>query len=92
MSNVVSGRLIENLSEFMLGLARRWPEDLPIVVMWLSAFPSALIDAFLGFWPSQTINNVVAGFYVLLTQPFKVKDYLGSGVWRGRWRRSPSTT
>ena len=35
---------------------------------------SALIGAALGF--SQTINNIVAGFYVLLTQPFKVKDYV----------------
>jgi small conductance mechanosensitive channel len=37
---------------------------------------SALIGAALGFGSSQTINNVVAGFYVLLTQPFKVKDYV----------------
>jgi len=37
---------------------------------------SALIGAFLGFGSSQTINNVVAGFYVLVTQPFKVKDYV----------------
>ena len=84
LSYVFSGRLIENLSEFMLGLAGRWPEDLPIVVMWLSAFPSALIGAFLGFWPSQTINNVVAGFFVLLTQPFKVKDYVRIGSLEGQ--------
>jgi len=37
---------------------------------------SALIGAALGFGSSQTINNVVAGFYVLVTQPFKVKDYV----------------
>jgi len=37
---------------------------------------SALIGAALGFGSSQTINNIVAGFYVLLTQPFKVKDYV----------------
>ena len=84
LSNVFSGRLIENLSEFMLGLAGRWPENLPIAVMWLSAFPSALIGAFLGFWSSQTINNVVAGFYVLLTQPFKVKDYVRIGSLEGQ--------
>ena len=37
---------------------------------------SALVGAALGFGSSQTINNIVAGFYVLLTQPFKVKDYV----------------
>ena len=37
---------------------------------------SALIGAALGFGSSQTINNIVAGFYVLVTQPFKVKDYV----------------
>ena len=37
---------------------------------------SALIGAAIGFGSSQTINNIVAGFYVLLTQPFKVKDYV----------------
>ena len=36
--------LIEILSEGMLGLSGRWPENLPIAVMWLSAIPSALID------------------------------------------------
>lgn len=37
---------------------------------------SALIGAALGFGSSQTINNIVAGFYVLVSQPFKVKDYV----------------
>jgi len=36
--------LIEILSRAMLNLAGRWPEHLPITVMWLSAVPSALID------------------------------------------------
>ena len=36
--------LIEILSLSMLNLAGRWPENLPIAVMWLSALPSALID------------------------------------------------
>ena len=45
---------------------------------------SALIGAFLGFGSSQTINNVVAGFYVLLTQPFKVKDYVRIGSLEGQ--------
>ena len=45
---------------------------------------SALIGAFLGFGSSQTINNVVAGFYVLITQPFKVKDYVKIGDLEGQ--------
>ena len=36
--------LIEILSKEMLDLAGKWPENLPIAVMWLSAVPSALID------------------------------------------------
>jgi len=36
--------LIEILSSGLLNLAGRWPGDLPIAVMWLSALPSALID------------------------------------------------
>ena len=45
---------------------------------------SALIGAFLGFGSSQTINNIVAGFYVLITQPFKVKDYVKIGDVEGQ--------
>lgn len=45
---------------------------------------SALVGAFLGFGSSQTINNVVAGFYVLITQPFKVKDYIIIGNLEGQ--------
>lgn len=45
---------------------------------------SALIGAFLGFGSAQTINNVIAGFYVLLTQPFKVKDYVKIGSMEGQ--------
>ena len=45
---------------------------------------TALIGAFLGFGASQTINNVVAGFYVLITQPFKVKDYVKIGDLEGQ--------
>lgn len=40
---------------------------------------SALIGAALGFGSSQTINNIVAGFYVILSRPFKVKDYIKIG-------------
>ena len=45
---------------------------------------SALIGAFLGFGSSQTINNVVSGFYVMITQPFKVKDYVKIGDLEGQ--------
>jgi small conductance mechanosensitive channel len=37
---------------------------------------SAIIGAALGFGSSQTINNIVAGFYVIISRPFKVKDYV----------------
>jgi len=45
---------------------------------------SALIGAFLGFGSSQTINNIVAGFYVLVTQPFRVMDYVRIGDLEGQ--------
>jgi small-conductance mechanosensitive channel len=45
---------------------------------------SALVGALLGFGASQTINNVVAGFYVLITQPFKIKDYVKIGDLEGQ--------
>jgi len=45
---------------------------------------AALVGAFLGFGSSQTINNLVAGFYVLVTQPFKVKDYVRIGSLEGQ--------
>ena len=45
---------------------------------------SALIGAAIGFGSSQTINNVVAGFYVLISQPFKVKDYVRIGDLEGQ--------
>ena len=45
---------------------------------------SALLGAALGFGSSQTINNVVAGFYVLLSQPFKVEDYVIIGSLEGQ--------
>ena len=45
---------------------------------------SALIGAMLGFGSSQTINNIVAGFYVLITQPFRIKDYVKIGDLEGQ--------
>ena len=44
----------------------------------------ALLGAALGFGSSQTINNIVAGFYVLVSQPFKVKDYVKIGDLEGQ--------
>lgn len=38
----------------------------------------------LGFGSSQTINNIVAGFYILITQPFEVKDYVKIGDVEGQ--------
>ncbi len=37
---------------------------------------SALVGATVGFGSSQTINNFVAGLYVIVSRPFKVKDYV----------------
>jgi len=45
---------------------------------------SALIGAVIGFGSSQTINNFVAGFYILITKPFKVKDYVKIGDVEGQ--------
>jgi len=44
INGMVGIGLIEVISEGLLGIAGRWPSFLPITVMWLSAFPSALID------------------------------------------------
>ncbi|MGQ9780964.1 MAG: mechanosensitive ion channel family protein [Nitrososphaeria archaeon] len=40
---------------------------------------SALAGAAIGFGSSQTINNIVAGFYVVISRPFSVKDYVMIG-------------
>lgn len=45
---------------------------------------SALVGAMLGFGSSQTINNIIAGFYVLITQPFRIKDYVKIGDLEGQ--------
>jgi len=45
---------------------------------------SALIGAAIGFGSSQTINNFVAGFYVLIARPFKVGDYVRIGDLEGQ--------
>jgi small conductance mechanosensitive channel len=45
---------------------------------------SALVGAIVGFGSSQTINNVAAGFYVLLSRPFRVKDYVKIGDVEGQ--------
>lgn len=45
---------------------------------------SALVGAALGFGSSQTINNIVAGFYVVVSKPFSVKDYVKIGDVEGQ--------
>jgi len=45
---------------------------------------SALIGAAIGFGSSQTINNIVAGLYVLVSRPFKVTDYVKIGDVEGQ--------
>jgi len=45
---------------------------------------SALVGAIVGFGSSQTINNIAAGFYVLLSRPFRVKDYVKIGDVEGQ--------
>jgi len=45
---------------------------------------SALIGAVIGFGSSQTINNLVAGLYVIVTRPFTVKDYVKIGDIEGQ--------
>ena len=37
---------------------------------------SALVGAAIGFGSSQTINNIAAGFYVIVNRPFRAKDYV----------------
>jgi len=44
INGMVGIGLIEVISDGLLGIAGRWSSFLPITVMWLSAFPSALID------------------------------------------------
>ena len=45
---------------------------------------SALIGAALGFGSSQTINNFIAGLYVIVSRPFKVMDYVKIGDVEGQ--------
>jgi small conductance mechanosensitive channel len=45
---------------------------------------SALIGAVVGFGSSQTINNVAAGLYVIVSKPFRVKDYVKIGDVEGQ--------
>jgi small conductance mechanosensitive channel len=45
---------------------------------------SALVGAIVGFGSSQTINNIAAGFYVLVSRPFRVKDYVKIGDVEGQ--------
>jgi len=45
---------------------------------------SALVGAAIGFGSSQTINNIIAGFYVIISRPFQVKDFVKIGDVEGQ--------
>jgi len=45
---------------------------------------SAIVGAAIGFGSSQTINNMIAGLYVVISRPFKVKDYVKIGDIEGQ--------
>ena len=45
---------------------------------------STLIGAAIGLGASRTINNVVAGFYVIVTKPFEITDYVKIGDIEGQ--------
>lgn len=44
INGMINIGLIEILSISILNIAGRWPDSLPIAIMWLSAIPSGLID------------------------------------------------
>jgi small-conductance mechanosensitive channel len=45
---------------------------------------SAFLGAIIGFGSSQTINNIAAGFFVVFSRPFMVKDYVKIGEHEGQ--------
>jgi len=45
---------------------------------------TTLIGAAIGLGASRTINNVVAGFYVIFTKPFEITDYVKIGDLEGQ--------
>jgi len=45
---------------------------------------SALIGAIIGFGSTQTIGNLMAGFYVVVSKPFAVKDFVKIGDIEGQ--------
>ena len=45
---------------------------------------TTFIGAAIGLGASRTINNVVAGFYVIFTKPFKITDYVKIGDLEGQ--------
>ena len=52
-------------------------------ITWLLG-SSALIGAVIGFGSSQTIGNLIAGFYVIISKPFVVKDFVKIGDVEGQ--------
>jgi hypothetical protein len=47
---------------------------------------SALSGAALGFASTQTISNLLAGLYIMVTKPFEVYDYVKIGSFEGEVR------
>jgi small-conductance mechanosensitive channel len=45
---------------------------------------SAFVGAIIGFGSSQTINNLIAGLYIVIAKPFAVKDYVKIGEVEGQ--------
>lgn len=45
---------------------------------------SALFGAVIGFGSTQTIGNLIAGFYVIISNPFSVKDFVRIGDIEGQ--------
>ena len=44
---------------------------------------SALSGAAVGFASTQTLGNFLAGFYIMITRPFEVDDYVKIGAFEG---------
>ncbi len=93
LSKVRGGKTIRPHMENLLRLLLRVVGILVVIVSIFTIFElptswflgsSALVGAFLGFGSSQTINNVAAGFYVIISKPFEVKDYVKIGDVEGQ--------
>ena len=70
-------RMLSNILMYAMGLTillQAW--GLP--TEWFVSV-SALTGAAIGFASTQTLGNFLAGFYIMITRPFKVDDYVKIG-------------